>query len=337
MRKRKIVKVVDTLEDANIIFKICTEHSIQSTNLHMTLFNTDYVFSLLGEKVEVVKPAFPPAIATELNRKSGYHLLDKDPRFTELCKKLSDGIEYLNKVDFKYLWSKGIIKTGFQYANPMQACKPLRVYGYDINSAYPFAMTKPMPDTRNMHFDTVIGENQVGFDRMLNVVMVKGLKCPYVCDLVESPFLKFVQDHYAKKKTAVSKEQRQREKNYLNIATGIIAMHNPFIRNMIIYHSNTYLKSFVNGYLNQEEGGVVYCNIDSIYSVDKRDDIPVGPELGQFKLEHENEYFEYMKPMWYQIGTETHKPGISGLETIYDSAPKLKYNIVGNEIIQIGE
>ena len=333
-----LIKIIDTVEEANKILRICSDFTVRSTVLTMHLFNVEYRFSLLGEKLEAVKPAFPPAISKELNNKSGYHLLDKDPRFTKLCMELSNGnIEYLNKTDFKYIWSKGIIKTGFQYANPMQACKPLRVYGYDINSAYPFAMTKPMPDTRNMYFDTVIGENQVGFDRLLNVITTKGIKCPYVCDLVESPFLKFVQDHYAKKKTAVSKEQRQKEKSYLNIATGIIAIHNPFIRNMIIYHSNTYLKSFVEDYLDQEEGGVVYCNIDSIYSVDKRDDIPVGPDLGQFKLEHENEYFEYMKPMWYQIGTETHKPGISGLETIYDNSPNLKYDVVGKEIVQIGE
>lgn len=302
-------------------------YKLISTNYHIYVGSVEYVFSAIGKKI--ILPPRPCEIGKKLKKESGYHMIDQDEN--------KELFNFINGYFTKYTTTDGgtgtkaqykdfAIANGYHYINEHYKDKPLKVWSYDINSAYPYAMLKPMPDTTKPYYNTTIGEGQVGFRKNGTVITAIGLKADVVFDLIDSPFKDYVLKYYKLKKE--DKEKKAYYKSYLNIATGLIAIHNPFIRNMIIYHSNNYIKSLMDEH-------TVYCNVDSIYSIMPRYDLPIGNEIGQLKLEHENEDFIYANVMWYKIGNEVHKPGMSGLEDLHDKTPKLKYVIIDNELRKV--
>ena len=319
-KKNKKEIILPTLEEVRkIIAYLRNDYTakIVATNLHIETYRTIYKFSLIDK--EIHKTVEPRVVSRILNSKSKYHNIDSDPDL-ELKNKLGFGskeAKELNKLWLVEPWS------GFHEVNEDLVDTPLRVWCYDINSAYAFAMTKPMPDTRHPYYESVIKENQVGFNKDLSQVITKpGIKCAFVFDLIESPFIAYVNHYYNIKKNN-SGQAKKEAKEYLCIASGLIANHNPFLRTMIIWYSNTYIKQFWNN-----DPNAVYCNVDSIYTTKPRTDLPIGNELGQFKLEHENVRFIYAGVMQYQIEDEVHKCGMSGLLDLYDEEPDWHYDVI---------
>ena len=98
------------------------------------------------------------------------------------------------------------------------------------------------------------------------------------------------------------------------------------MRNAIIYYSNKYIKKFI-------DDDTIYCNVDCIISLRPRYDIPVGKEIGQFKIEHECEDFKYKMNgiyQWGKDGKDVHYIGIpknllSDIEDISSWQKNLKY------------
>lgn len=321
------MKIITDLKELNLLLAFASTYEIDDINLKFNTLGKDYIFNLIDQDLSAYKVS-GKTVACQLNRLSKYHRIDEDPIYKDLCKnelgldKKSTTTSSGHKYE-KSHWKDGLIASGNMYYRSDYKDTPLKVYSYDINSAYPFAMLKDMPDTRNIKYNQILKPGQIGFSANLTVYTTPGIFCKYVCDLIESPFKDYVDKYYKLKKEAKTIEERNKAKAYLNTATGILAIHNPFLRNTVVYYSNQYIKQFINE-------DTVYSNIDSIYSLVPRPDIPIGTEIGQFKLEHENEDFIYAGIMQYQIGDVVRKCGSHGLKNLYDKTPTFHYDIIEN-------
>lgn len=207
------------------------------------------------------------------------------------------------------------IKTGYTFANEYYSRTWLKCWSYDINSAFSFAMLKPMPDTEHPLGEGLLKENQMGFYDDGQATLTTGVICKYRFPLMPSPFSEYVYRYYEKKKMAKTKEERQKYKDYLNHPTGYLCKYNIFLRNAVIFYSNQYIQKYI-------DENTVYCNVDCIVSLTPRPDLPIGIEIGQFKEEKKCEDFKYINKGKYQWGSDCHYIGIPGefLDDIEDTS-----------------
>lgn len=208
-----------------------------------------------------------------------------------------------------------------EFANQDLVC-----WSYDINSSYPAALLKPMPDTtKEPYMYARIKENQIGFDDNGAVTTDLGVKMKYVFDLMPSPFVDYVNENYKMKKLAKSKEEKFYYKARLNYFNGLLARHNIFLYNTVLYYAARKIRSYL-------DDSTVYCNVDSIVSLQERPDIEIGDEIGLFKIEHSQQVFKFLSPGIYQWQDENGNKDIhyKGLEKklVSDiSDPQYKENI----------
>lgn len=188
--------------------------------------------------------------------------------------------------------------TPLMYANPKY--KELRQYaiGYDLNGAYAAALKKPIPDTSIAPKCGVVGENEVGFTVDENGVLraVYDGCSRYVFPLIESPFIPFVDKWYQNKLEAKTNAEKQKAKQVINLAVGMLQRHNPFIRASVLTYCNDYIESLM-------DENTIFANTDCIVSLVRRPDIEknLGVECGKWKIEHEGE-FAYISEgacQWY--------------------------------------
>ena len=242
---------------------------------------------------------------------------------------------YFDKTHFKVKWD---ITTawGFDMYDEYYARKPLKCWSYDVNSAFAFAMLKPMPDTsQEPRYNDYIKEGEIGFWKYGGAATEVGVKADYVFKLMDSPFKEYIIKYYNLKKNATDKELRAKYKDFLNIPTGCLQKKDIFIRNAIIYWSNQYIKSYI-------DENTVYCNVDCIVSLVPRYDIPVGDEIGQFKNEHICEDFKYIQSGIYQWGNDCHFKGIPGeclsdIENTENWTEYVKYKVLSNGKVALNE
>lgn len=179
------------------------------------------------------------------------------------------------------------------YRNPKFDGKRVKAWAYDMNSAFAYMMIQPMPDTTNIHPYTYIKENQIGFylteNEFSETPCVKcsfevGRFCDWVCDLVESPFKKFVYKWYDKKKKAKTKEEGLKAKQILNFAVGSLQNYNALIRATVVGRCNLLFESLI-------DENTIYSCCDSIVSCVPRSDLMMmlGTDLGEFKIERSGE------------------------------------------------
>jgi len=193
---------------------------------------------------------------------------------------------------------------GFAYYDENFNNQWLKCWSYDINSAFAFAMLKPMPDTsKEPRYNDYVKRGEMGFYKMGGATTKVGEYAEVIFSLQDSPFKEYIIKYYNLKKNATEKEFRTKYKDFLNIPTGMMQRYDIFIRNAIIYWSNKYIKSFI-------DENTVYCNVDCIISLVPRYDIPVGEEIGQFKCEHICDNFKYKQSGIYQWNDECHYQGI---------------------------
>lgn len=180
------------------------------------------------------------------------------------------------------------------YKNPKYAGKRVTAYSYDLNSAYAMMLKKPIPDIRTLKRNAKIGKNQIGFieraEGELTISFEIGKRCHYVCDLMESPYQKFVDVWYDRKRNAKNKREKSIAKDYLNFPVGFTQSQtrNPFLRACIVGRCNLYIKSLM-------DENTIYSNTDCIVSTVRRPDLEenLGLDVGQWKLEHAGEEFAW--------------------------------------------
>lgn len=217
--------------------------------------------------------------------------------------------DYVNRMlDYDDAISKyNVTSRGLLYCNPKYDGKQRigECYGYDLNSSYPNAMLKPMPDTsKKYRINSAVGENEIGFLIKIEEVdgemettlepVFSGL-ADFVFPLMESPFKRFVEVWYGRKRDAKTKEEKEKAKQMMNFSIGCLQKHNPFLRSTILYYAN----SAITEHMDED---TLLCSTDSLVSKRKRDDLSIGKEIGQFKLEHEGDF--YYRGMNYQWNLE---------------------------------
>jgi len=163
------------------------------------------------------------------------------------------------------------------YSEEYEGKRLCNVYEYDMNSAYTAAMYDRIPDINNPIKGGVVGKNQVGFILDNDCTMVaSGLKCHFRFNLIETPanLKDWLIDHFLLKQKGIDKAE---QKALLNLPIGYCQRYNPFFRAYVVQTCNNVIKNLI-------DENTIMWNTDAIYSLKKRDDIPLGNGLGQFKL-----------------------------------------------------
>lgn len=155
---------------------------------------------------------------------------------------------------------------------------------YDVNKSYFNACRNPMPtemiDEWRQPLDGEVGFNFNG----IPIIGPSSTKCLWIFKLEEMPRLNRYFQIYSKKLlNAKNKDEKQFFKDEINYSLGNLSHHNPFLRNMIVWYSNQFIKSKV-------DENTIWSNTDSIVSTVKRPDLDIGNEIGQFKIEHEGKF-----------------------------------------------
>lgn len=243
----------------------------------------------------------PNNISKIFHKTTKYHYIEDDPQLAKLY-----GYRTKYKKDkIKVYWD---IDTaiGLTYTNNRYSRKFVICYSYDINSAFSWAMLQKMPDTRQLpRVNGIVGEDEMGFYKNGKVTITPGMPADYVFPLIESPFKDYVYKYYELKQKEKDSNKRKMWKFWLNIPTGVLQRHNIFLRNAVLFYSNKKIESYI-------DENTIYCNTDSIVSLKRRYDIPLGDEIGLFKEEHKNEKFKFIKEGIYQWNNECHYKGIKG-------------------------
>lgn len=185
------------------------------------------------------------------------------------------------------------------YKNDKYEYMANKAVGYDMNSAYSFAMLQDMPDTRCiktvkglLHYNEgIVTENLIGFNSNGELVPV-GEYAIYRFKKIPSPFRHFIEYYYNMKKNAKKPEERERAKRILNLAVGYFQRTNPFIRAAIVSGANNLIRSLM-------DENTIYCNTDSIVSLKRRPELEIGDGIGQWKIEHKGIFkYEGMNYQW---------------------------------------
>lgn len=244
---------------------------------------------------------YTPQIAKELYRLSNYHKLSEEPENNYGYTKKLKFTKY--KVSQKVTWDIKVA-SGIGLIDETQINKPLKCWSYDLNSSFPAAMLKPMPDTRQKpRYDDLVGPNEMGFYYDGSITVKEGSYAQIIFPLIESPFKPYIEKYYLNKKNSTGLNRRK-WKYYLNIPTGILALHNIFLRNAVVGYANLEIQKYI-------DDNTVYCNVDCIVSTKERTDLPIGKEIGMFKQEKYGD-FKYKGIGIYQWGNEVHYQGLKG-------------------------
>lgn len=177
------------------------------------------------------------------------------------------------------------------YKNEKYENKRTKAIGYDLNSAYSWAMLQDMPDTSKPPRAKQVEAGEIGFtlegDRQTT-----GFSA-FVFDLIESPFKKFINRWYELKQDT---KTRAKAKGVLNYSVGYLQRVNPFLRAQIVGICNDYIKSLI-------DDKVIYCNTDAIVTTEPIESLVIGEGIGEWKVEREG-YFAF-KGFNYQWNIET--------------------------------
>ena len=166
--------------------------------------------------------------------------------------------------------------------------KSVKCWAYDINSAYPAALIKPIPDVNNPLGEGWIEEGQVGFNLDKEGILVEvfdGLAM-WRFNLIESPWAKkYIPEKFAdllRYKKLGDVESAKKVKDCFVQSIGVLRKHNAFLYTHILTTCRRTIEQYV------DEDTTIMVNTDCIYSAVPRPDIPLGKEIGLFKELEQN-------------------------------------------------
>ena len=179
-------------------------------------------------------------------------------------------------------------------------------FEYDVNSSFPYGAIQPVADFTKPLGMGPLEEGQIGYRipgvNTGPVVLQKGVLCDDRYPLMPSPYIDWANHWYPKKKKAKTHAEKSNAKNNLNKGIGMLQHHNYYDRNTFIVRSNNRINNWVN-YLNiNYPDCLLSWTVDNLIVTKRIPELDVlcGPELGQFKLEHDNMPFAYIggKKQW---------------------------------------
>ncbi|MBQ0097973.1 MAG: hypothetical protein KBS62_03430 [Oscillospiraceae bacterium] len=179
----------------------------------------------------------------------------------------------------------------------------VHAYAYDQNSSYAWAMKEPMPDTREIiGRDRCPKDGELGFIELstqqtkgwltadgIYLKMVtpedgyNGKRADYIFPMMNSPFVDFADRWYDVKKNSKDPAEKAKAKQMLVFSVGYLQRKNPFLRCAVIEWANRHI-------WNLTDKNSIYVNTDCIVSTAERPDLPIGGELGEFKIEHTGDF-----------------------------------------------
>ena len=186
--------------------------------------------------------------------------------------------------------------SGILYYNEKYVGTRQHAYGYDLNSAFSYGMLQKMPaktedgpiNYKKGFLDyREVKKDEIGFDVDGELVLPGGYAM-YIFKSEESPYKKFVETWYNKKKNAKNQEEKQIAKDTLNMCIGFMQRHNFWIRAAIIGYCNKTINDLINKYPDN----ILLSNTDSIVSTCRIPEIEsnLGTEIGQWKFEHDDDF-----------------------------------------------
>ena len=137
------------------------------------------------------------------------------------------------------------IAHGYQYYDEEFNRKWLKCWSYDINSAFPYAMLCPMPDTRQKpRYNSAVGKREIGFYKLSGGATIEeGAIADIVFPLMDSPFKTYVYKVFMNKKNSKDNKEKDKWKSYLNFPTGLLARKNIFFMVCFIIYFSCFLSN----------------------------------------------------------------------------------------------
>ena len=219
--------------------------------------------------------------------------------------------------------------SGMLYYNPKHQMEWNNAWHYDMNSAFAnIMMHYDFPDVEN---DLGIGEvekGQIGFNIDFTELRFEGEYAIFRYNLIPSIHKKFAVTEFEKIKKLRAQGKKSEAKKYKSMLTnfiGYMIYARPIDRQYIILMSNHIMQQYIDALGD----AVLHCNTDALVVTKPIDDmLVIGPECGQFKVEHRDVPFEYYQ---YNYHWKEELPSIRGvakhLLTKDDHAwSKIEYN-----------
>lgn len=254
-----------------------TEHHCMIANIEIKITTIMLTYRKADATITYVSRLDSYEMDQEIDGVLAYNTMCRYYKVPDLRENPNFGYE--KGLDNKARWYIASTKH-LQYYNPKYNGQRIEnCIGYDLNSAFSYAMLQPIPDTsQNPIIYGKVNEGQIGFQADGSVAF-KG-PALFVFPLMESPFKKFIETWYCRKQSP-DKKLHNKAKQILNYCVGYLQRINPFIRNCIVTRSNNFISSLI-------DENTLYCNTDSIVSMKQRIDIEqnIGKEIGQWKVEH---------------------------------------------------
>ena len=271
-----------------------TDHNCMIANVEVKITEVSLTYRLADKTTTYISRLDDTDMIQEIDGALAFATLKKYYKVPDLREESMYG--YQLGIDNKARWFVASTKH-LQYYNPKyDETRTENCIGYDLNSAFSYAMLQPIPDTsvRAITYG-LVHEGQIGFQANGDVVFSG--PALYVFPLMESPFKRFIDVWYGRKQS-IDKKLHNKAKQMLNYCVGYLQRVNPFIRNCIVSRSNKLIESLI-------DENTLYCNTDSIVSKVRRKDIEanLGHDIGQWKIEHMGS-FAYRK-YTYQWGFKT--------------------------------
>lgn len=205
----------------------------------------------------------------------------------------------------------------------------LQCWAYDMNSAYPAAASDMLPDWENqIEFPGIVEEGECGFTIDSGYIhMVKeGEKASIRFPLKKSPlkpwFDKVARQEWGAKQRGDSVEATKC-KLKRNSVIGVLRNHHVFVWLYIIEKAKENVMKYV-------DNDTIAVNIDCIYSLKQRFDIPISNKVGSFKVVEESGFEIYFKGtnyVWRNTEGKQISPHLKGVPKVLQAT----YNIETGE------
>lgn len=174
----------------------------------------------------------------------------------------------------------------FMYYNPKFEKQRLDAIGYDLNSAYGNAVLHAVfPDTEHIVGTFMkVKKGQIGFTEMGKVVHEGGNASwifPIMSQSKKQKIIDYFVHWWEEKKNAKDKIEKKKAKDHLNVVVGYWQKYNCFMRAAVVEYVNEYIQSII-----KDRDDILFCNTDSIVSLNPIDGLKIGEDIGEWKIEH---------------------------------------------------
>lgn len=161
------------------------------------------------------------------------------------------------------------------------------VYEYDLNSAYAAVILNGIPDFNQPTVGlNPVFDNEIGFIFDDNFTMITPGSCAKA--EIKFPMLpcpdglrQYINKWYQIKKQASkagNDQLKTQAKAHLNYPVGYFQRKNPLFRAFVVHSCNNRIKSLM-------DENTIMWNTDAIFSTTCRNDLALGDDIGQFKVE----------------------------------------------------